>query len=37
MQTDAYERIKFELCEYLRLYDAGLKKAGKRASKGRRE
>mgnify|MGYP000951012089 CR=1 FL=1 len=26
MQTDAFRRLKFELCEYLRLYDAGLKK-----------
>lgn len=26
MQTDAFGRLKFELCEYLRLYNAGLKK-----------
>ena len=26
MQTDAFGRLKFELCEYLRLYDTGLKK-----------
>ena len=26
MQTDAFGWLKFELCEYLRLYDAGLKK-----------
>ena len=26
MQTDAFRRLKFELREYLRLYDAGLKK-----------
>ena len=25
MQTDAFRRLKFELCEYLRLYGAGLK------------
>ena len=25
MQTDAFRRLKFELCEYLRFYDAGLK------------
>ncbi len=35
MQTDAFGRLKFELCEYLRLYDMGLK-AGKRVSKGHR-
>ena len=26
MQTDAFRRLKFELCEYIKLYDAGLKK-----------
>ena len=35
MQTDAFDWLKFELCEHLRLYDTGLK-AGKRATKGRR-
>lgn len=34
MQTDAYERIKFELCEYPRLYDAGLKKRANAHLKG---
>ena len=30
----AYERLKFELCEYLRLYDAGLKKRANAHLKG---
>lgn len=30
----AYERLKFELCEYLRLYDAGLKKLANAHLKG---
>ena len=25
MQTDAFGWLKFELCEYIKLYDAGLK------------
>ena len=34
MQTDAFRRLKFELCEYLRLYDAGLKKRANAHLKG---
>ncbi|WP_232037864.1 hypothetical protein [Campylobacter showae] len=34
MQTDAFVRLKFELCEYLRLYDAGLKKRANAHLKG---
>ena len=34
MQTDAFRRLKFELCEYLRLYDAGLKKLANEHLKG---
>lgn len=34
MQTDAFGRLKFELCEYSRLYDAELKKTSKCALKG---
>nr|WP_314748402.1 hypothetical protein [uncultured Campylobacter sp.] len=34
MQTDAFGRLKFELCEYLRLYDAGLKKRANEYLKG---
>lgn len=33
MQTDAFGWLKFELYEYLKLYDAGLKKASKSASR----
>ncbi|WP_314069417.1 hypothetical protein [Campylobacter showae] len=34
MQTDAFGWLKFELCEYLRLYDAGLKKRANEHLKG---
>ena len=34
MQTDAFRRLKFELCEYLKLYDAGLKKRANERLKG---
>ncbi|WP_228724758.1 hypothetical protein [Campylobacter massiliensis] len=34
MQTDAFRRLKFELCEYLRLYDTGLKKRANEYLKG---
>ena len=34
MQTDAFRRLKFELCEYLRLYGAGLKKRANAHLKG---
>ena len=34
MQTDAFVRLKFELCEYLRLYDVGLKKRANAHLKG---
>ena len=34
MQTDAFGWLKFELCEYLRLYDAGLKKRANEYLKG---
>ena len=34
MQTDAFRRLKFELSEYLRLYDAGLKKRANAHLKG---
>ncbi len=34
MQTDTFGRLKFELCEYLRLYDAGLKKRANEYLKG---
>ena len=34
MQTDAFRRLKFELCEYLRLYDTGLKKRANAHLKG---
>ena len=34
MQKDAFDRLKFELCEYLRLYDAGLKKRANEYLKG---
>lgn len=34
MQTDAFGRLKFELCEYLRLYDTGLKKQANEHLKG---
>lgn len=34
MQTDAFRRLKFELCEYLRLYGAGLKKRANEHLKG---
>ena len=34
MQTDAFGRLKFELCEYLRLYGAGLKKQANEHLKG---
>ena len=34
MQTDAFGWLKFELCEYLRLYDAGLKKRANAHPKG---
>jgi len=34
MQTDAFRRLKFELCEYLRLYDTGLKKQANEYLKG---
>ena len=34
MQTDAFRRLKFELCEYLRFYGAGLKKRANAHLKG---
>ena len=34
MQTDAFRRLKFELCEYLRFYDTGLKKRANEYLKG---
>lgn len=34
MQTDAFGWLKFELCKYLRLYDAGLKKPANEHLKG---
>lgn len=34
MQTDSFGRLKFELCEYLRLYGAGLKKRANAHLKG---
>ena len=34
MQTDAFRRLKFELCEYIKLYDAGLKKRANEQLKG---
>ena len=34
MQTDAFGRLKFELCEYSRLYDAELKKRANAHLKG---
>lgn len=34
MQTGAFGWLKFELCEYLRLYDAGLKKRANKHLKG---
>ena len=34
METDAFGWLKFELCEYLRLYDTGLKKPANEHLKG---
>ena len=34
METDVFRRLKFELCEYLRLYDTGLKKRANEHLKG---